>query len=229
MTSDADELLTDDDPELKERLRELRQDGCNLLMTGEPPSKHVAETTAWFLGRAERRYRILALSAISGQRAVDNLPDDTSVADPNTWVIDQRNGERSAPCDATGLTSDLADPEMRNFPQIRDEVLRAIDFYEEKAGGFEPAQLRLGIDSIYVATHIEERDNTANLRDICERVKDACGMAHYHLRCEDDHELVDELMSLFDARVEVRRMFGRPLEHRWHFPDAGKLTPWWEL
>ncbi|WP_135824301.1 DUF7504 family protein [Halorussus ruber] len=216
-------------PRFSKWLANLKQVGSNILITGEVPDAVSARASRSFFGREERRFRVLGLTDQSITSAEARLPDETSSADPTTWVIDQRRGERSVPATATGVTDELDPLETDDARQLREEIQTAISFYDEQADGLAPAELRVGVDSLFP---LVERDRSATkrvLRTLGATVRDVHGMAHYHLRVPADADVVEDLMHLFDARVELRKRPRRNPEQRWYAPEIDATTPWMEL
>lgn len=210
-------------------LANLKQVGSNILITGEVPDSVSAQASRNFFGRADRRFRVLGLTDQTITSADSRLPADSSFSDPTTWIIDQRQGERSVPATASGVTDELNPLKTDDASQLCEEVRTAIDFYDAEADGLDPAELRVGVDSL---SPLVERDLDATeraLRTLGATVRGVQGMAHYHLRVPAADEIVEDLMHLFDARVELRKRPRRTPEQRWYAPDIDAATPWMEL
>ncbi len=206
----------------REWLSGLKVRGCNLLVTGEVPEETSAAFSRTLFGQG-RRTRILGLVNPTTMDAESYLPRSSS--EPRTQVIDQRPGNRSATA-ADSTASQRAPIDRESF---RSALVSAIEAHNDRSDGFEPAELRVGIDSVEV---LEMNDDlvslTQFLRGITALVRGVHGMAHYHLRVPDDDPLVDELSPLFDARIELRKRPGRA-EQRWHVPTFNETTHWVEL
>lgn len=218
-----------DDSRFAKWLSDLKQSGSNILITGAVPDAVSARASRHFFGREERRFRILGLTDQTITSGGARLPDDASFDDPTSWIIDQRRGERSVPVTANCVTSDLNPPETDDAQQLCDEVQTAISFYEKQASGLDPAELRVGIDSLFPLVQEDLSTTEHTLRTLGATVRGVQGMAHYHLRVHDDDEIVDELMPLFDARVELRKLSRRNPEQRWHAPEIDAKTMWMRL
>lgn len=218
-----------DDPQFSQWLSNLKQVGSNILVTGEVPDEVAARASRYLFGREGRRFRILALTDRTITNADARLPEDTSPDDPTTWIIDQRRGERSVPAPASGVTSDLDPLVTDDAQQLCNEIQAAISFYEREADGLDPAELRVGVDSLFPLVQQELSATERTLRTLGATVRGVHGMAHYHLRVPDDDEIVKELMPSFDARVELRKRPRRNPEQRWYAPDLDARTPWMEL
>lgn len=218
-----------DNPSFRKWLSNLKQVGSNILVTGEVPTEVSARVSRYLFGRELRRFRILALTDQTITNADARLPDEASFEDPETWTIDQRRGERSVPATARDFTSGLDSLQTDDAQQLCNEIQTAISFYDEKVDGLDPAELRVGIDSLYPL--LEQDSDTVGrvLRTLGATVRGVHGMGHYHLRISPDDEIVDELMPLFDARVELRKRPRQNTEQRWYAPELDAKTPWMEL
>ncbi|MGA9401686.1 DUF7504 family protein [Haladaptatus sp.] len=205
-----------------EWLSGLKARGSNLLVTGEVPKETSAEFSRTLFGQGERT-RILGLINPTTMDAESYLPGTSN--GPETQVIDQRPEYRAATAD----DSTAARPTDIDRESFRSALVSAIEVHNDRNGGFEPAELRLGLDSVEV---LEMNDDlvslTQFLRGITALVRGVNGMAHYHLRVPDDDPMVDELSPLFDARIELRKRPGRA-EQRWHVPTLDETTDWVEL
>ncbi|UPV74753.1 hypothetical protein M0R89_01460 [Halorussus limi] len=215
-------------PRFSEWLAKLKRTGSNILLTGEVPDAVSARASRSLFGREDRRFRVLGLTDQTIRNAATRLPDDASFDDPTTWIIDQRRGERSVPATAQGFTPDSDSLRTDDARQLCDEIQTAISFYDERADGLDPAELRVGVDSLFPLVQEDRAATRHVLGTLCATVRSVHGMAHYHLRVPDD-EIVDDLMGLFDARVELRRRPRRNPEQRWYAPEIDAKTPWMEL
>ncbi|WP_423745852.1 hypothetical protein V5735_07830 (plasmid) [Haladaptatus sp. SPP-AMP-3] len=97
MTSELQFRGDDPDSNFQTWLQRLKQRGSNILVTGNVPDWISAKAARVLFGYGERRYRILALIDRTIDSPESRLPKRASPADATTWIIDQRNGERSIP------------------------------------------------------------------------------------------------------------------------------------
>lgn len=216
-------------PRFRKWLANLKQVGSSILLTGEVPHEVSARASRKLYGRADRRFRILGLTDRTITNTDTRFPDGASVDDPTTWVVDKRCGERSAQAAAAPTESDMELPEADNAQQLCEEIQKAVDFYDDEAGGLDPGELRIGIDSLFPLVEEDLEATEEALETLHSKVREVQGMAHYHLRVPDDDEIVDELMPLFDARIELRKRPHQEPEQRWYSPEADAKTPWMEL
>ncbi|WP_227355337.1 DUF7504 family protein [Haladaptatus salinisoli] len=210
----------DSDVTFTEWLAGLKSRGSNLLVTGDVPRETSAEFSRTLFGEG-RRTRVLALTDPTALDADAHLPVPSD--DPNARVIDRRVDRRATA--ASGITA------ASEFDRetLRTEVISAIGRYDVEVGGFDPAELRLGVDSVEALSGGDDLVTLEQfLRGLTAVVRGSSGMAHYHLRLPDDDSLVDDLSPLFDARIELRKRPGRA-EQRWHVPALGETTYWVEL
>lgn len=201
-------------------LAALKRNGCNLLVTGAVSGDVTARATRKLLGTpTEPRERVLALTDSVVEQPVTHLPGSLYPHHDGVEILDYRDVGRST---STAERSDGGTP--RTLDAIREELCATV---ARRGHGTTPAQLRLGVVSLgplldrYDADAVEQFIDT-----LSETVLDTRGMAHYHLRLPDDSPAVDELVPLFDARIQLRQLDGMIPEQRWHVPGEDADTDW---
>ena len=219
--------------EFQEVLKRFKQEGCNLLVTGAVSEDVTVQATRTFLGAPDAdRKRVVALDDSRQGNVVERLPPGVAPDDPDVWVIDQRAKQRSIPQAARSADVNLpTESDDRDaLEQLREEVVVAIDYFDEANEGLAPSELRLSVSSLDRLTHEFDPDAVARfVRSISAMIRGVRGMAHYHLARPDDDETVERLSSLFDARIELRKRDGLPTEQRWHVPQYEETTEWVRL
>ncbi len=202
-------------------LAELKQRGCNLLVTGEVCERATRQATRRLLGSAaERRRRVLVLTDHAGSDGGAYLPHGVDPDDEDVAVIPWNTGARSAATVQVTLTDQDAD-----LADLRDEIRSTIARLDAAADGFAPAELRLGVVTVGLLLDRYDRDDVRDLLDaVTARVRNVHGMGHYHLPVPDDADAVAALDDLFDARIELRRSDAVTTEQRWHVPEYGTTT-----
>lgn len=208
-------------------LERLRRDGCCLLITGEVPESVGVHVTRRLLGAPESdRKRVVALTNSAAKSLESRLPYGVGTAEPTLWTVDQRYGQRSAarPGSADPPAASDAVDDLR---WLQAELTEAIEWFDERADGLDPAELRVAVDSLAYLLEAHDRTTVRRfVRETGERVRAVNGMAHYHLAVPDADPAVAELSELFDARVELRQRDGGLPEQRWHVPAASFRSEW---
>lgn len=111
---------------------------------------------------------------------------------------------------------------------LGSEIIDTIGDLKADADGFEPAELRVCVDSLVTLFQDHDAETVFRLLHITTSgVDHVDGMGHYHLALNRDHEAVSLLEPLFDAVVEVRAADG-DYEQRWHLREQGS-TAWIDL
>lgn len=214
--------------EFDEVLGRLKREGCNLLLTGEVPAEVSDAATRRLLGAPfERRRRVLAFADAAADRVTSRLPGGCRPSDDDVTVIERRGTTRSAAAEPAG---------DRGFPVVgvgadlsafESAILDAVEAYDRRDGGLEPAELRLSLDSVGLLVDDHGADAVAGfLESVTATVAGVRGMAHYHLPVPDGADTVGALTPLFDARIELRQRDGFAPEQRWHLPSHGLTTDW---
>lgn len=219
--------------EFQEVLKRFKQDGCNLLVTGAVSEDVTVRATRTLLGSPDAdRKRVVALGDSRRGNVDERLPPGVDSDDSTVWIIDQDAKQRSVPKAAESADVELptqAD-DRDALSRLREEVVVAIDYFEETTEGLSPSELRLSVSSLDRLAHEHDPDAVARfVRSVSAMVRGVHGMAHYHLPRPDDDEVVDRLSSLFDARIELRKRDGLPAEQRWHVPEYEQTTDWVRL
>ena len=230
--------------ELGSVLRELKADGCNLLVVGDAPRRLFTEASGSFLGGAdERRYRLLAVTDASPRSVVERLPTADGTSDPSaetTEIINHASPPRSVANAGGGAGPGSVGelPERRVVdPQLgglQAELAEAMAAFDRRAGGLDPAQLRVGVDSLgALLEHYEEGVVERCLQVVTGYVSDYDAMGHYVLVESFEAERVQSLVDQFDAVVQLRAVDSARHDHhaeeRWHVPTRGLETDWLPL
>ena len=201
-------------------LASLKQNGCNLLVTGAVADDVTARATRKLLGTpTEPRERVLALTDPAVENPVTYLPGSLYPHHDGVEILDHRDVGRSA----TGAErSDGGTP--RRLDAIGDELCATVT---RRGRDAPPAKLRLGVVSLRPLLDRHRRDAFDRfVASVSAAVTDTNGMAHYHLRLPDDDPAVESLSPLFDARIELRQLDGMIPEQRWHIPEKNTETGW---
>lgn len=220
-------------PDFQEVLKQYKHDGCNLLVTGAVSEDVTVKATKTLLGAPDAdRKRVIALGNSRQESVAERLPPGVGADDPDVWVIDQDARQRSVPGVARSTDADVpATGEVEDtLTRLREEIVLAIDYFEDACDGLSPSELRLSVSSLDRLAHEHEPcDVTRFLRSVSAMVRGVRGMGHYHLPRPDDDEVVERFSPLFDARIELRKRDGLPTEQRWHIPQYEETTDWVRL
>ncbi|WP_135828633.1 DUF7504 family protein [Halorussus halobius] len=231
----------DDGGEFRDVLRELKADGCNLLVVGDAPRRLFTEASASLLGGTdERRYRLLAVTDASARSVVERLPTADGASEPpaeTTEIINHASPPRSvveagggSGRESVGELSErrVIDPQLGG---LQAELAEAMATFDRRAGGLAPAQLRVGVDSLgALLEHYDRGVVERCLQVVTGYVSDYDAMGHYVLMEPFETERVQSLVERFDAVIELRPVDsagrGHHAEERWHVPSRGLATDW---
>lgn len=216
---------------VRSELTRLKETGGNLLVVGAVPDDVVEAASATLFGEPRPgRRAVLALTDHGVATGDDRLararvaPDAATVVDYRPTEGAVRTRSVAASCVAVGdvdVTTVAGGPEA-----LRDAVVDAVRAADLAAGGLEPADLRLCVDSLRPVVAADAAADV--IEPICAAVAGVSGMAHYLLPTSLDANEVRAVQSLFDAVVELRVGAAGP-EQRWHLADSGFTTRWFGL
>lgn len=238
--------MSDDGPDSPEkaflrRVSNLKQVGCNLLITGAVREEVSHQVTQKLLGAPEvPRTRILALTDQDQTDVPDLLPGDVGLRDERVHVVNHNSGTRSADAATSSAssassvsspssTSSRARRNRQDLDELQTRICNEIATAKIAQSGFDPAELRVSLFTLSYL--VNQHDITAIDRfvsAISDHVRGVSGIAHFHLPLPDDSKTVQRLSPLFDARIELREKHGHP-EHRWHLPESDTTTSWFGL
>ncbi|WP_137286476.1 DUF7504 family protein [Halorussus salinisoli] len=231
------------------KLRQLKTEGCNLLVVGDAPREVFTRTSEGMLGdSAARRWRVFALTDASPESVYDRLPAASDTPRPlskTTKVVNHALPPR--PITDLADTPVAAVPEVSvgdaNLAGLRTELDEAIREFCSQS--YRPAEIRVTVDSLApLLDHYEFEVVRRFLRTVGERVHDCDAMAHYVLPRPYDSEYCQRLVSEFDAVVELRTVpeetradagesnqsntgtRSHHAEERWHLPNSDTTMPW---
>lgn len=241
-TRGSDDAISDDElTEFIGILNELKSTGCNLLVVGDCPRELLTRASGRMLGDDDvTRYRILATTDATPGSIAERLPDADEAPRPveeTTHVLNHAGAVRSvtaasnptAPPDLAGVRETrIADPELTG---LQRGLVDAIEEFGSRAGTLQPAQLRVGVDSLAPLLEFYGVDVVRRcLRIVGGHVRDHDAMAHYVLPEAYDSDVVETLSADVDGVVEVRLSDsagdGFAGEQRWHVPDRDLSAGW---
>ena len=211
-------------------LSELKRQGAALLVVGDVPRAVYHDLCQQMFGTRSSapRRRILTLTDADPTTVIDTLPavarplhiEDVALVTystpvrksvthtPETQRIPTRHVDREAGLATLGV-----------------EISAVIQEFEQQAAGLEPAELRLGFDSLLPLFEEDSEQLFRFLHLLIGRIHEVNGMGHFHLPISYDSKRVRLLAPLFDAVVELRMKQGT-LYQRWHLRESGVTTAW---
>ncbi|MFB1062861.1 hypothetical protein [Natrinema sp. H-ect4] len=214
--------LVPDSATFARALDALKRDGSNILLVGEETEAAHETVCQRLFGPPEREsvYRL----QVSGEGARVACESACHAPESN-WI---RTIEYS-----DLVTEPGADPTVRGGPEspreLGIELVEAVDELAGDADGFEPAELRVCVDSLVPLCREYGIETVFRLLHLAtSRVDRARGMGHFHVPIASDHDVVSLIEPLFDAVVTVRSRDGIA-EQRWSLRDPALSTDWLEL
>ncbi|OVE83797.1 DUF7504 family protein [Natronolimnobius baerhuensis] len=237
------------------KLRQLKHDGASVLVVGSLQPDHrrdicrrlfgdessvdtlrrrIAVSTTgqavWPTPGADSTpatFRHITYDAPARGTTAHQSPPTADETDPDTPSTPPHPETATAPT-ATTNSSTVAPARVTvdSLADVGIAISSAIEFFDTDADGLEPAELRVGIDSLLPLLEASDRETVFTfLHLITGRTTAADGMFHCHLPVEHDATIVSVLSSLFDVVLEVQdRADG--YEERWSLTDEGRKSGW---
>ncbi|MFC4541125.1 hypothetical protein ACFO5R_04185 [Halosolutus amylolyticus] len=224
---DREEEPTDDS--FTEELSQLKRRGASVLVVGSVRPEHQRSASRRLLGHAsERDRRRVLVSTSSGDH--HSLVSEPSISDGLRFVTygsQTRSAVASEPID--DHTPPAIDDDGTTADTLGDlgiAISSAIEDFETDADGFEPSELRVGVDSLLPLLEDYSTEQVFKFVHLINgRVTDVDGMVHYLLPVEPDADVVPVLKPLFDVLVELQDR-NNCLQERWSLPDSGHCSGW---
>ena len=205
-------------------LARLKREGSNLLVVGASSDAAHDEACDRFLGDEIGDRRRTFVSTERGSCVPEKVHRDAD-------VINYESPTRSAAA-TTGTTDGPelpTDDGIAGLSELGSAIVDSIQSADADAGGLEPAQFRLCLDSMRpLLEEHAERELFRFLHAVTNEVRAADGMGHYHLPVTYGSDTVRTLEPLFDAVVKVR---SGPdgAQQRWHLRDVDVDSDWLPL
>ncbi|WP_408958742.1 hypothetical protein [Natrinema sp. 74] len=210
-----------DDTAFARALETLKRDGSNILLVGSVSADVHEAACRQLLGATERHSRYRLFVTDTNDRAACGATADATSERVRTIRY------------STAGTGSAEQPEADSGPPspgtLGIRIVETIDELAETAGGFEPSELRVCVDSLLPLLDDHDAETVFRLLHVATaRVDKARGMGHYHVPLEPDHDVVNLLEPMFDAIVTVRSRDGAA-EQRWYLREADTTSGWLEL
>lgn len=200
----------------------LKRNGSNILLIGEGTEAAHETVCQRLFGPPERESVYRLQVSVEATRGACESTCDASETD-RVRTIEYSNT----------ATEPGTDPTTRGGPEspreLGIELVEAVDEFADAADGFEPAELRVCVDSLVPLCHEYGIETVFRLLHLAtSRVDRARGMGHVHVPLARNHDMVALFEPLFDAVVTVRSRDGST-EQRWSLRDPALSTDWLEL
>jgi hypothetical protein len=198
---------------IKESLEQLKQHGCNILVTGSVPIQISTRTSRRLLGDPScPRERIVCLVGDDSDR--DRwVPPKAPDARTQIVVADSPEAFHPATLDSTlGVATRNA---VKSIDQVDDDDVGSggirVCFYS-----LSPLLTEFGVDP-----------TVDTLARFTQWIRSVRGIGHFHLPQPSDSCAVEDVQHVFDIEVQLRDSPGKEIspEWRWHLPNYG-TTHW---
>lgn len=204
-----------------EELATLKREGSMLLTTGagEGPLRAACRRlTGDDISNPRKR-----LFVLTGTVGVEH---PAAGASEKGRTIRYQTSTRSVASASAGPAAPIARTVTGGLDDLYTEVSEEVEQVGMTAGGFDPAELRICIDSLddLMAKH-GRQEAFGFLHEVGELVRRESAMCHVHLPAKMNDEVTGLVGPLFDAVIEVRP----GPQQRWHLRDPDLTTDWLSL
>lgn len=196
---------------INECLEQLKQHGCNILITGSVPTQVSMRTSRQLLGDPSLpRERIVCVIG-DGPNRERWVPAEASDDHTQRIVVDSPEAFHPTTLDSTLAAA------TRN-------AVESIDQMDDVGSG----AIRMGFHSLSpLLAEFGVGPTIETLTCVTRWIRSVRGIGHFHLPQPSDSCAVEDVQHVFDIEVEVRESPGEDLspEWRWHLPNYG-TTNW---
>ena len=250
MFSSTANRVAPSDGTFTEELRRLKRDGASVLVVGSLQSDQRRDLCSRLFGHASdairRRIAVSTTDRAAWRPTFDDessptlfrqidydAPSRSAVADePDATASDLGFGDRPGSGESTHPSAHhspsvaTSHADAGTLAELGIAISSAIEYFDTDAGGLEPAELRVGIDSLLPLLEEYDRETVFTFLHLTSgRVTAVDGMCHCHLPVERDATVAAVLSPLFDVVLEVRERTGG-YEERWVLQNADRRSHW---
>ncbi|MFA9415920.1 hypothetical protein [Natrinema sp. HArc-T2] len=210
-----------------DELTRLKRQGASVLVVGSVRPAHRQDTCQRLLGcPTDRVRRRVLVSTTEGPHPVSHHVDATGPETLSVISYDARARSATATTPSTSPSIEPSTTDVDTLSELGIAIASAIDTFEADTDSLEPAELRVGIDSLLPLLEEYGQQHVFKfLHLINGRTQDATGMVHYHLPVERDARIVPTLPPLFDIVVELRE-HDSEFQERWIIHDGTDSSGW---
>lgn len=208
------------DSKLADALSTLKREGCTLLVAGDVSDAVHARACEQMLGdeSAGPRRRLFVRPAGGPAGATGDGSGQVAVV----------AGERALRSTSWSSVEAERYVDGADLGTLCATIERSVAEIDRAAGGLDPAELRLCVDSVATLAETNDADSVFRfLHALTGLVRSVDGLAHVHYRVDGGEDAVAQFAPVFEATVELRLADGP--EQRWHLRDAGLSSEWLPL
>lgn len=216
----------------EDALSTLKETGSALLVVGTVPDETFVRVTSQLLGEGSEkpRRRLIVTTEEKLQTLKNRLPESPYLTPAqSTRIVTLSEPARSAAAAASPADSmdfPVESVSKDNLSELSRRVLVNIEEFERVGGSFQPAELRLSIDSLTALLRANGQEQVFRMvHPLNNVVREKRGMAHYHLPVERESATARTFAPLFDAIIDLRVHEG-DLQQQWHLQDPDITSEW---
>lgn len=210
-----------------DELSRLKRQGASVLVVDSVRPDQRQDACRRLVGCATDHVRRRVLvSTTGGPHHVSRHVDGADAETLSLISYDAQARSVAAASATAGPSIETSGTEVDTLADLGIAISSAIDSFETDATELQPAEVRVGIDSLLpLIEEYGEQRVFKFLHLINGRTRDIGGMAHYHLPVERDARIIPTLSPLFDVVVELREQNG-DYQERWVIDDGAHSSGW---
>lgn len=229
-TSERSERHRDDAERFAAYLSELKERGSALLVVGELPRDSYSPFCKTMFGSHSSKSRCNLRISTHPDPAATRFHDPTPASrhsNSTSHIVSPFNARSEAKAAAVATESDAAKHvEGGSLSHLGISISREIQTFEERRGGFEPAELRVCFDSLRPLLEEYDEEQVFRFLDLLTaRIRSTSGMGHFHLPLDPDDRLVHTFAEVFDAVIELDIQSGQ-LVQCWDVQERNLTSGW---
>ncbi len=215
----------------EDALSTLKETGSALLVVGTVPDETFLRVTSQLLGEgSEKPRRRLIVTTEEKLHSLKNRLPESPYLTPaqSTRIVTLSEPERSAAVASTDESMDfpVESVSKEDLSGLSRRVLVNIEEFERVGGSFQPAELRLSIDSLTALLRANGQEQVFRMvHPLNNVVREKRGMAHYHLPVDRESATARTFAPLFDAIIDLRVHDG-DLQQQWHLQEPDLTSEW---
>lgn len=222
---------------LTRNLRELKEQGCSLLVVNDAESVDAICTRLGGESHHERRRCYVPITTTVASVLDRHAPTPQNGALFGVVDVTATEAVRGI---ATPIQPGQLDvdaewytriDDLRDLSEIVTQIEGHLGRFADRGGAFGPGEVRLCVESLdpFLGQDGDDPDLQQFLESVTQLVRDHRAMGHFHVASGTAPEMLAAIEPYFDATIRVRTTGDGTVQQRWILRDSDLETDWLEL